>query len=456
MNTAVRFGRLTQSGRALVTLTLRGTIMLTVAIVALAVAYLADLPELLMVACFCGIPPVMALILVATLRPRLTVTRFVTPTTLTAGMSGSSILQVRNVARARTLPARWSDLQPWEPRTTPAQELPEVASGHTGTLRYTFVPPVRGIRELGPLLTEVMDPFRLARAQFAVGERGRIVVAPRSVSLPPGSLVVASDSGSARLFNHRALAGEHDVMTRDYRRGDALRRVHWKASAHHGELMVREDEKQSHSEAVILLDTRRHSYRDTARVLTPDRPESEHFEWALSMAASLRDHWVRAGLKVRVVETAVPQLAGAAHPDDFVESLARIRLSYQEPSVLRLTGDQQTPHGTILAILDDPDGETVSALIDQRSSFTTAVALLLDPPKPILAEQLVHAGWNVYAVANGDTVAAVWQRLGTGMPVEQREQTELRESSELSEPAERSVHVERGQSPSQRRRPPDE
>ena len=412
MNTPVRFGRLTRSGRALVTVTLRGGVMLGVGILALVVAYMADWPELLIVACFSGIPPIIALILVAILRPRLTVARAVSPSTLSAGSGGTATLQLRNNAPVTTLPTRWGDLLPWGVTASNGQELPPIGPRLTQKVSYSFMPPVRGIRELGPLLTEVLDPFGLARAQFSIGEGSRIVVAPPSIPLAASALEIASDRGSARLFDHRALAGEHDIMTRDYRPGDALRRVHWKASAHYGDLMVREDEKHSNAQAVILVDTRRRSYRDTSRVVRADLPESENFEWALSMVNSLRDHWVASGLRVRVAETAVAQLADATNQDDFVESLARVRLSYQDPSAIRLAGERHEPHGSIVAILDTPDAETIAALIEQRESFTTAAAFLLNPTNNDLASRLEHAGWSVRRVSDGETVPQAWHALG--------------------------------------------
>lgn len=392
------------------TLTLRGGVLLGVAIVALSVAYLTDWPELLIVAVFCGIPPVLALVLVVVLRPHVTVTRSVSPSTLTAGGTGTAVLRLRNGSKVAALPALWSDRLPWHPGHTPLEPLQALPPGSAVTLRYGFEPPVRGILRLGPLQTEVQDPFGLARARFTLGDEERIVVAPASVALAQGSIDLASTSGAARLFDHHALAGEHDVMTRDYRPGDALRRVHWKASAHHGELMVREDEKHSHSEAVVLLDTRRHAYRDVATSSAPNQPESAHFEWALSMVASLRDHWAAAGLKVNIAETAVRQLADASHPDAFVEGLAKIRLSYQDASSIRLA-DTQQQQGTLIAILDEPDARTVAEVLDQGGSFTTAAVLFLGEPRQELAARMAHAGWVSHVVRDGESVAQAWAEL---------------------------------------------
>lgn len=411
MSTAVRLGRPAQRRGKVVTLTVRGGVVLAAAALAFVLAYLLGWPELLILACFCGIPPLLALLFVARMRPRITVTRFVSPTIISAGSTGSASLRLDNRG-ARTAFARWSDYLPWSPGRTRSEALPVLAPGGSSTLQYAFVPPRRGITDLGPLVIEVADPFGLARGEFPVGDRQRVVVAPETVALEEGAVDIASDSGSARLFQHRALAGEHDVMTRDYRPGDALRRVHWRASAHHGDLMVREDEKRSHAEATVLVDTRRGSWRDVSRSPSPDLPESERFEWALRMVASLRDHLVRSGLRVRVVETAVAQLADADHGDDFVESLARIRLSYQDGPTLQFAQPRADSLGSAFVVLDDPDPETLEALLGQRAAFDLAVAFLLGPARADLAERMRRAGWLVHPVAEGETVAQAWFALG--------------------------------------------
>lgn len=421
METQARSGRPVQHRGRAVTLTVRGGAMLAAAALALVVAYIAGWPELLFIACFAGIPPLLALLHVTRMRPRLTVARFTSPAIVAAGTTGAASLRVANTAGVRTAAARWRDGLPWGTGSTEARDFAPLEPGGVRMLQYAFTPPRRGLVDLGPLSIGVGDPFGLARGQFPAGGRQRLVVAPETVALDAGAIDIASESGSARLFQHRALAGEHDVMTRDYRPGDALRRVHWKASAHHGDLMVREDEKRSHAEALLLVDTRRGSYRDVSRTLSPDRPESEHFEWALRMVASLREHLVRAGLHVRVAETAVAQLADPEHADDFVESLARVRLSYQDTPVIRLADPQQEDRGTLFAVLDAPDEETTAALLGQGGAFSLAVAFLLGDGngtegRPGLAHSLEEAGWLVRRVAEDETVERAWAALGEVEP----------------------------------------
>ena len=408
MNTDVRQRR----GRS-VSLTLRGSALLGVAVLALSAAYIAGWPELLILASFCGIPPLLALAIVSRSRPRLTVARFSSPAIVSAGTTGSAQLRLNNVASVRTVAAHWTDTIPWSPGSTRRQTLPVIDAGGSLTLQYAFVPPRRGVVELGPLVIEIVDEFGLARGEFPVGDRQRVTVAPETVDLDQGAVDIASDSGSARLFQHRALAGEHDIMTRDYRPGDALRRVHWKASAHHGELMVREDEKRSHAEAIVLVDTRRGNWRDVSRSQSVDRPESERFEWALSMVASLRDYLIRSGLRVAVVETAVSQLADAGHADDFVESIARVRLSYQDGPSLRLSAPSFESSGTLFTVIDAADREVVDALVEQRGAFDLAVAFLLGPPSVDTEERLGRAGWTLHRVGTDESVLEAWRALST-------------------------------------------
>ena len=49
-------------------------------------------------------------------------------------------------------------------------------------------------------------------------------------------------------------------MTREYRHGDPMRRVHWAATARHGQLMVRQEESVTTPEATIVLDSRLSAY----------------------------------------------------------------------------------------------------------------------------------------------------------------------------------------------------
>ncbi|MEO7348837.1 MAG: DUF58 domain-containing protein [Terrimesophilobacter sp.] len=392
-------------------MTLRGSGMLGAAIALFSVAYIAGWPELLILASFCAIPPLLALLVVAVKRPRWAVKRSLSRSVVSVGSLGSARVTVRSTARRRSSSARWSDDLPWSPGRTEWQELPAVNAGTAVELHYDFSPPRRGVALLGPVVVERADPFGFARSEWALGERQRVVVAPELVDLALGLTDLATHTGAAQLFHHRALAGDHDIMTRDYRAGDAMGRVHWKASAHHGQLMVREDDKRSHAEAAIVVDTRRGSWRDVSRSQSFERVESEGFEWALSMTSSLRDFFVRSGLRVRTVETAVTQLADAANVDDFVESLARVRLSYHDGPAIRLAEPAKASVGSVFAVLNAPDEETIRALTEQRAGFGFAAAFMLGARDAVRNDRLLRAGWVLHHVSEGESVLAAWHGL---------------------------------------------
>src|SRR5690606_3598406 len=249
--------------------------------------------------CFAAVPPLLALAVVAAQRTSLSVVRVLSPRVLSARSVGVVRLLVRNRGARGTGAGEWWDRLPWEPGTSAVEALPPLAADRVMELRYGLVPPRRGVVDVGPLAARFADPLGLALVEFEFGRTERAVVAPEVVSLASGVVEIAAQRGSARLFQHRALAGEHDVMTREYRSGDALRRVHWRSSARHGELMVREDERRSHASAVVLVETRARRFADVEGARSR-RPFSESFEWSLSMLVSLREHLVAGGLAVSV------------------------------------------------------------------------------------------------------------------------------------------------------------
>ena len=95
---------------------------------------------------------------------------------------------------------------------------------------------------------------------------------------------------------------------RDYRRGDDLRRVHWRSSARTGELMVRREEQPWQSRATLFLDNRARSHRGQG--------VASSLEAAVSAAASVAMHLSSRGFAVRLVTAAGEDPANAWHVRD--------------------------------------------------------------------------------------------------------------------------------------------
>lgn len=151
--------------------------------------------------------------------------------------------------------------------------------------RYEVLCKPRGVYKVGPAIVKVRDPMALAESISSGRKADRLVVYPGIEHLAGLPVVRGQDPNvnSARAnFSHSG--GEDFFTLREYQRGDDLRRVHWPASAHRDELMIKQLEMPWQSRALVLLDIRTGAYT------TPDA-----FEHAVRGAASAMRHLYRAG-----------------------------------------------------------------------------------------------------------------------------------------------------------------
>lgn len=393
----------------------RGWVLLATGLTLIATAYIVGRNEPLYLGSFLTLAPLIALATVRLRRMRIHTTRRFAPHLPTANHRLDVALTVTNRGPSRTTQARWRDTLPW---TAPgaAGILPPLAphrvrrgTGATTTIEYSVTPPRRGITDIGPLFVDFPDPFGLAIGEIAVGETHSVVVAPAVTNLPDLGRRIAADEGAARAQQLRASTNDDELMTREYRAGDPLRRVHWKASARHGELMVRQEEQRSHARARIVLDTRRGGYRDLQRA-TPTEPESDSFEWLVSFTASLSQRLASTGYTVDITETAWPQIRHADQRDELLESLAVIELR-DEPRRENQLGLRPEPGrtlGNIFALLSDAEPHTVDELAANRAHYDRAVAFVVAARRDAVAEPLAEAGFTCVELLPDDDPVEAW------------------------------------------------
>lgn len=414
--------------------TWRGWLLLVSGVLALVIAYTAGRSELLALGAFLLVMPTAAWLFVRFRPIGMTAARHFSPSVIAAGRTTEVTLDIANVAGSRSPMGNWRDTWPWGPFVTIPRPIDSLAAGEPGyvtrgsavQLTYSVVPSRRGLFTIGPLIVDFRDPFGLADGAATVEGTAQLTVTPAIVELPDGTVALAVDEGTTLLRRRRAFGGEDDLMTREYRQGDAMRRVHWRASAHHGELMVRQEEQRSHAEARILIDTLSSNYRDShgAGDEAESEPGSESFEWAVSLCTSLSLHLADRGFTVEIAETAESQLATVDQLDEYLESLAAVRLSTQTPErVLRPRPGAGTDrsHGSVFAILAGGIApELIDRLEAQHRSFDLAVAFIVDPavqigrPQPTSSTEhrLRAAGWICVAVSPDDTIEEAWQSVG--------------------------------------------
>lgn len=398
-------------------LTARGWVAAGSGAVCIVLAYSLTRRELLVVGCLALLLAVGGVLVTSLRRPRLEVIRLFSPPVVSAGSVARVTLRLRNRAALSTPVLTVHDDLPWTERQEHRSVEPlgvGSAGRRVAVLEYEAHPARRGVFPLGPLVVEYGDPFGMARTEIASGHADRLTVVPAIVDLPDGGPVLVEGEGAAQLVQRHATGNDDDLSTREYRVGDALRRVHWRASARHGELMVRQEEHRSNPDARIVIDTRLASYPDASGGTEswPPAPHSERFEWAVRMLASLAVHLDRNGFRVEVVESTKAQIEpigerwqGGPRVEPFLMSLAALRLvDARYDARPRLATDASGP---TFAILADAGDETVDWALGQKRPGQTAVAFLLGM-RPEARERFEGAGWLCLDIEPEDGLEHAW------------------------------------------------
>ncbi|WP_240124938.1 DUF58 domain-containing protein [Thermomonas alba] len=116
------------------------------------------------------------------------------------------------------------------------------ARGATAELRLTA--PRRGLWPLPRLTLSSIQPLGLARAWAYCWPADVLLIYPAIEAQAPPLPLATAPQGRPQ----PSRSGEEPHHLRDYRTGDALRAVAWKASARHASLLVREHERQQAGE----------------------------------------------------------------------------------------------------------------------------------------------------------------------------------------------------------------
>jgi len=124
-----------------------------------------------------------------------------------------------------------------------------------------------------------------------------VTIVPAVVALPslPGS---PGAVGSSQLTTGRHGQGADNLIPRPYAPGDSMRRIHWRASAHHGSFMVREEERETTPHAIIVFDRGAARWGGTAR-----HGGDEGFEAAVTLVVSAAWSLARDGYSVSVTDS---------------------------------------------------------------------------------------------------------------------------------------------------------
>lgn len=430
--------RATQPGRfRAVRPTARGWAVLSVASAVLVAATVIDRREGLFLFLFLILLFTASAIYVRTHRPRLTATRTFSPASVSVGEP----TRVRAIVESRdndvSAIASWLDAVPPVFGRMPRGELPRRLAGsvrgYRAVLEYELRSSRRGRFLVGPLRVTHGDPFGLVTTERRIADPQPLVVTPRVTLLADAGLRSSSGDGAQHDLNLLATQRADELIAREYRAGDPLRRVHWRQTARRGELMVRQEEQEGDPEAALVLDTA------LAGKNQPVGATSEaHFERMVELAASLGIHLLDAGYAVSVIESAtdavpladgsVPYRISRFAPGDsggLLDILAQTErfpvsdlynVSAGLHPVIRRTGTVMP----VFAVLGRLSRFGARGLVSIKVNASPAVVFLTRTEGPAAQpgfdeiRTLADAGWRAAVIDQRTSVEAAWTRVAFG------------------------------------------
>jgi uncharacterized protein (DUF58 family) len=443
---------------ALTSLTLRGRCLVAAGATLLALGMLLGERPLVQIAVFVLALPLLSALAVARQRFRVGVRRTVSPARVPRGQDAEVLLEVTNADRRTGRLWLLSEQLPAELGRTPSFVVERLPGGGTAAMRYRVSGGRRGRFRLGPLQLRLVDPFGLVQRTTSGTDGAPLVVVPRVRPLGPGGPGGGHGGGGAGARRSIAVHGDDDVSTRQYRHGDDLRKVHWRATARTGELMVRLEERPWRAQAALLLDTRAGAHLLTraagpgpaAGSVLPGpagdpAPPHDSLEWLVEAAASIGVHLAQRGAVLRVLTTGgelTPAAGAAARVSTGLGSTELLdRLAALGPSRGAGLGQaaeqlhRAAGEGPVVALLGAVGPDDLTELVSVRQGPARDVAVLLDvtswadasprsrrglsgTARAALTAQLEQsatllrgAGWQVVVADASRTVEAVWADL---------------------------------------------
>ncbi len=340
-----------------------------------------------------------------------------TLSTEVAAVGRTSLMTVRVAVRSAvpSPPGRWSDALPETLAGDAAGVFPALGSGlrideRIVELTYEVRGVHRGVLTVGPLRITGSDPFGLARRLRTVGATTAVTVVPALIDLPPISGFAGAAGGILHTTTEQLGQGADNLVARPYLPGDSMRRIHWRATAHRDELMVRQEEQEATPEATVVLDRSGRRYGGGA---TRKAGADAAFETAVTMAVSAAARLAKEGYSVSVIDadgTALTSLLDGGDGGEIDAMLVDFAslTAYRDDRLgvlpARFAGVTTGPVVLITGRCDEADAAAL-APIAHHSSMPV---LLTVAPEGEALDVAAEAGWRCTAIRPGADLLGAW------------------------------------------------
>jgi uncharacterized protein (DUF58 family) len=369
--------------------------------------------------------PVIAAVLVARARLRMSCERSIEPAQVPLGspMKGQIIL-----GQDGRLPAGillLEDSVPKELGNQPRFLVDRADLRWRRIVEYPLLGRVRGRFSTGPLTVRTVDSFGLVQLDRQFVATSEVMVTPRIVPLPSIRTIGGGGSTGESRPHRVGVVGQDDALVREYRQGDDVRRIHWRSTARWGDLMVRREEQAWDPSASIVLDSRGSAHAG--------RGMQNSLEWAISAAASIGIHFLDDGFAIEIYEAdGSLHISGAmGQHSSASQELVISRLTDLRPrqtTMIHYAVESATvdrPGQLAIAIMGRMTARDAHSLLRIRRNRAHGLAMLLDvdtfTDEPASEQQraqhqlagqiLRDSQWRVIDVQRGMGVADAWSAL---------------------------------------------
>lgn len=319
--------------------------------------------------------------------------------TLRQGHIGDEAVVTVAVRNSRALFLPWLVMDDY---LSPGLEVVEGATARatvmkphgSASLRYRIRCARRGYHRVGPILLESGDLFGLTRRFRSSGEASFITVYPKVLPIDRYSVPTHRPLGETTVQMQIHEDPTRIAGVREYRHGDPLRRIHWKASAKVGQLHSKIYDPSCLLGANLVLDFHASGWQGERLV--------ERSEFAVSVAASLASHLASRGVEVGLVCNGV-DAADVMDIEPFT-----IEAANREEARQRLEARKETDRLRPIEVPIRRGGESLGMILDSLARVELSSGL---PLAEMVARE--YNGWP-----REHTVVLIVPQLGTELPRE--------------------------------------
>lgn len=274
--------------------------------------------------------------------------------------------------------------------------------GASRSVSYETVLP-RGVYVTAGLTAGTGAPFGVWRKKITENAGAGLIVYPKYEEISTFPLLEAMSSPYETVHERRSAGSGFDYLgTREYRRGDSMRVVHWRSSARRGELVVKEFEEEISTPVTILIDRKAGSEKGPAGDSTLDA--------AARVAATLANYCLKAGHPLRLFSQEKTDLVKIERPGFYpaLEWMAGLKADgqrnaaelveeialyiNQRSTVILIATSQNAAWAEIAATVQARRARFIVVLVDARSYGDRSAPPLMDIVGEMAGERVTFYG----------------------------------------------------------------